>query len=107
MILSVLEGESLHGYAVMGGVAAAQWWHAGSAHRDAVPRAATSGAGRLPAQRVEHGRRRTYRFTAIGERMLADERSEWRAFAAVVDGVPRSATQTAVLRWRWAACGPN
>jgi DNA-binding PadR family transcriptional regulator len=37
-------------------------------------------------------RRRTYRLTGTGKRMLADERSEWRAFAALVDGVLRPGT---------------
>ena len=32
-------------------------------------------------------RRRTYRLTVAGKRMLDGERVEWRAFTALVDGV--------------------
>jgi DNA-binding PadR family transcriptional regulator len=39
-------------------------------------------------------KRRTYELTNSGRRMLADERTEWRSFAAVIDGVLRPGVTT-------------
>ena len=95
MILSVLEGESLHGYAVM---EALQQRSGGELDLPtgtlypALRRLERAGYLRSEWSTVGGRRRRTYRLTATGKRMLADERTEWRAFAALVDGVLRPAT---------------
>jgi PadR family transcriptional regulator PadR len=95
MILSVLEGEPLHGYAVM---EALQQRSGGTLDLPtgtlypALRRLERAGYLHSEWSTVGGRRRRTYRLTATGERMLADERTEWRAFAALVDGVLRSAT---------------
>ncbi len=95
MILSVLEAEPLHGYAVM---EALQQRSGGELDLPtgtlypALRRLERAGYLRSEWSTVGGRRRRTYRLTAAGKRMLADERTEWRAFAALVDGVLRPAT---------------
>jgi len=95
MILSVLEGEPLHGYAVM---EALQQRSGGELDLPtgtlypALRRLERAGYLRSEWSTVGGRRRRTYRLTATGKRMLADERTEWRAFAALVDDVLRPAT---------------
>jgi PadR family transcriptional regulator, regulatory protein PadR len=95
MILSVLEGEPLHGYAVM---EALQQRSGGELDLPtgtlypALRRLERAGYLRSEWSTVGGRRRRTYRLTATGKRMLAEERTEWRAFAALVDGVLRPAT---------------
>lgn len=95
MILSVLEVEPLHGYAVM---EALQQRSGGELDLPtgtlypALRRLERAGYLRSEWSTVGGRRRRTYRLTATGKRMLADERTEWRAFAALVDGVLRPAT---------------
>jgi DNA-binding PadR family transcriptional regulator len=97
MILSVLEGEPLHGYAVMealqqrsGGVLDLP---TGTLY-PALRRLERAGYLRSEWSTVGGRRRRTYRLSAAGKRMLADERTEWRAFAALVDGVLRPGAAT-------------
>lgn len=95
MVLSVLEGEPLHGYAVM---EALQQRSGGTLDLPtgtlypALRRLERAGYLHSEWSTVGGRRRRTYRLTATGERLLADERIEWQAFAAVVDGVLRPAT---------------
>jgi PadR family transcriptional regulator, regulatory protein PadR len=95
MILAVLEGEPLHGYAVM---EALQQRSGGQLDLPtgtlypALRRLERAGYLQSEWSTVAGRRRRTYRLTGAGKRMLADERSEWRAFAALVDGVLRPAT---------------
>jgi DNA-binding PadR family transcriptional regulator len=95
MILSVLEGEPLHGYAVM---EALQRRSGGSLELPtgtlypALRRLERAGYLDSEWSTVGGRRRRTYLLTAAGERMLADERTEWRTFAALVEGVLRPAT---------------
>jgi len=95
MVLSVLEGEPLHGYAVM---EALQQRSGGTLDLPtgtlypALRRLERAGYLHSEWSTVGGRRRRTYRLTATGERLLADERTEWRAFAALVDGVLRPAT---------------
>ena len=94
MILAVLEDEPLHGYAVM---EALQRRSGGALDLPtgtlypALRRLERAGYLRSDWSTVGGRRRRTYLLTATGKRMLADERSEWRAFAALVDGVLRPA----------------
>ena len=90
MILSVLEHEPLHGYAVM---EALQVRSAGALELPtgtlypALRRLERAGYLRSDWSTVAGRRRRTYRLTASGRKLLAAERSEWRSFAAVVNGV--------------------
>lgn len=97
MILSVLEGEPLHGYAVM---EALQQRSGGALDLPtgtlypALRRLERAGYLGSEWSTVGGRRRRTYRLTAAGKRMLADERTEWRAFAALVDGVLRPGAAT-------------
>jgi len=92
LILAVLEPGPLHGYAIM----------------EALQRR-SEGALDLPTgtiypalRRLERAsyvdsewstvggrKRRTYKLTAEGKRMLSAERSDWRTFAAVIEGVLR------------------
>lgn len=94
MILAVLEDEPLHGYAVM---EALQRRSGGALDLPtgtlypALRRLERAGYLRSDWSTVGGRRRRTYQLTAAGKRMLADERSEWQTFAALVDGVLRPA----------------
>lgn len=96
MILSVLEDEPLHGYAVM---EALQRSSGGTLDLPtgtlypALRRLERAGYLASEWSTVGGRRRRTYRLTASGKRMLADERTEWRAFAALIDGVLRPQRQ--------------
>ena len=95
MVLSVIEGEPLHGYAVM---EALQQRSGGTLDLPtgtlypALRRLERAGFLHSEWSTVGGRRRRTYRLTATGKRMLDDERTEWRTFAAVVDGVLRPST---------------
>lgn len=95
MILAVLEGEPLHGYAVM---EVLQERSGGSLDLPtgtlypALRRLERAGYLQSEWSTVAGRRRRTYRLTAAGGRMLADERAAWLAFAALVDGVLRPVT---------------
>ena len=94
MILAVVEDEPLHGYAVM---EALQRRSGGALDLPtgtlypALRRLERAGYLRSEWSTVAGRRRRTYSLTAAGKRMLADERDEWRSFAALVDGVLRPA----------------
>jgi PadR family transcriptional regulator, regulatory protein PadR len=92
MILSVLEHEPLHGYAVM---EALQRRSGGALDLPtgtlypALRRLERAGYLRSEWSTVSGRRRRTYQLTASGRRTLAAERSAWRDFAGVVEGVLR------------------
>jgi PadR family transcriptional regulator len=90
MILAVLEREPLHGYAVMEALQArsggALDLPTGTLY-PALRRLERAGYLRSDWSTVAGRRRRTYRITASGKRMLAAERTEWRTFAALVNGV--------------------
>jgi PadR family transcriptional regulator len=90
MILSVLEHEPLHGYAVMEALQArsggALDLPTGTLY-PALRRLERAGYLRSEWSTVAGRRRRTYRLTAAGKKMLSAERSEWRAFAALVNDV--------------------
>lgn len=97
MILSVLEGAPLHGYAVM---EALQERSGGSLDLPtgtlypALRRLERAGFLRSDWSTVGGRRRRTYRLTASGRRMLAEERTTWQAFSALVDEVLRPGPAT-------------
>lgn len=90
MILAVLEHEPLHGYAVMEALQArtggALDLPTGTLY-PALRRLERAGYLRSDWSTVGGRRRRTYRLTASGKKMLSAERSEWQAFAALVNGV--------------------
>jgi PadR family transcriptional regulator PadR len=92
LILAVLEHEPLHGYAVM---EALRERSTGTLNLPtgtlypALRRLERAGYVRSEWSEVGGRRRRTYRLTPAGRRALGAERSEWRAFAAVVEGVLR------------------
>jgi PadR family transcriptional regulator PadR len=92
LILAVVEHEPLHGYAIM---EALQQRSGGALDvptgtlYPALRRLERAGYLRSQWGTVSGRRRRTYRLTAAGQRALDAERSEWRDFAAVVEGVLR------------------
>ena len=90
MILSVLEREPLHGYAVMEALQArsggALDLPTGTLY-PALRRLERAGYLRSDWSTVAGRRRRTYRITASGKKMLTAERSAWRSFSTVVNGV--------------------
>jgi PadR family transcriptional regulator PadR len=98
LILSVLERQALHGYAVIemleeysGG---ALDLPTGSVY-PALRRLERAGYVKSEWGTVGGRRRRTYELTPSGLRMLDDERIEWRSFAAVIEGVLRPGTTVA------------
>jgi DNA-binding PadR family transcriptional regulator len=92
LILSVLEAEPLHGYAVIEALQARSGgvldFPTGSVY-PALRRLERGGSLRSEWSMVGGRRRRTYRVTGAGRRQLASERSQWQAFVGVIDGVLR------------------
>ncbi|WDZ82188.1 PadR family transcriptional regulator [Micromonospora cathayae] len=90
LILSVLERESLHGYAIMEALQArsggALDLPTGTLY-PALRRLERAGYVQSEWSTVGGRKRRTYQLTSTGRRALDAERSEWRDFAAVVEGV--------------------
>lgn len=89
MILSVLEREPLHGYAVLEALQRCSRGALDLPTGTLYPALRRLGrAGCLHSDwSTVGGRRRTYRLTVAGKRMLDGARVEWRAFTALVDGV--------------------
>lgn len=92
LILAVLERRPLHGYAVI----EALQEHSGGALDlptgtvyPALRRLERAGYLSSEWSIVGGRKRRTYELTGTGRRALADERLEWRSFAAVIEGVLR------------------
>lgn len=90
LLLSVLEHEPLHGYAIIEAL------QARSGGALAVPTGTVypalrrlEQAGYLASEWATVGgrRRRTYRLTSSGRASLASERSAWRTFAGVIGSV--------------------
>lgn len=92
LILAVLEGEPLHGYAVMQSLqessGGALDLPTGSLY-PALRRLERAGYLESEWREVGGRRRRTYSLTKAGRQALVTERSEWKDFAAVVEGVLR------------------
>ncbi|NBE94897.1 PadR family transcriptional regulator [Nonomuraea sp. KC401] len=93
LLLSVLEREPLHGYAI---IEALQERSGGALN---VPTGTVYPAlrrleriGYLASEWATVGgrRRRTYRLTDAGSRQLEGERSAWREFTSVIGGVLRA-----------------
>ena len=90
LLLAVLEPAPLHGYAVLEELQA----RSGGAldlptgtRYPALRRLERAGYLRSEWSTVGGRQRRTYGLTPTGLRVLAAERSEWRTFAAVIEGV--------------------
>jgi PadR family transcriptional regulator PadR len=98
LILAVLEQQALHGYAVIEALQAnsggALDLPTGTVY-PALRRLERAGYVKSEWSTVGGRKRRTYELTSSGRRMLADERTEWRSFAAVIDGVLRPGVTTA------------
>jgi PadR family transcriptional regulator, regulatory protein PadR len=92
LILAVLEHEPLHGYAIMEALlrrsGGALDLPTGTLY-PALRRLERAGYVQSEWSTGNGRRRRTYRLTGTGRRALADERSEWSAFTALIDGVLR------------------
>lgn len=95
LILAVLEKEPLHGYAVMRALqtrsGGALDLPTGSLY-PALRRLERAGYVRSEWRQVSGRRRRTYELTDTGRRALASERTQWRDFAAAIEGVLRPGT---------------
>ncbi|MFH8367483.1 PadR family transcriptional regulator [Streptomyces sp. NPDC018031] len=101
LLLAVLEPGPLHGYAI---IAAVQQRSGGALDLrtgtiyPALNRLERTGLLRSSWESVGERRRRCYRLTDAGRGALADERSAWREFTAVIGSVlnpaapPRPAT---------------
>lgn len=90
MILSVVEAEPLHGYAIIEALALRSGGELDLPTGTVYPALRRlESAGYLDSTWSEGTgrRRRTYRLSRSGRRVLATKRAEWRAFAEVVDGV--------------------
>jgi DNA-binding PadR family transcriptional regulator len=92
LILAVLEQGPGHGYAIMemlqersGGVFDLP---TGSLY-PALRRLERAGYVRSEWNTVGGRQRRTYQLTAAGRTVLGTQRSEWRSFSALIDGVLR------------------
>jgi transcriptional regulator len=97
MILAAVEHEPLHGYAIkeaLQGRSGGQLDIATGTLYPALRRLERAGYLRSTWSTVQGRRRRTYQLTAAGRRNLANKRSAWRDFAAVVEAVlqPRQAS---------------
>ncbi|WP_049575586.1 PadR family transcriptional regulator [Nonomuraea sp. SBT364] len=92
LLLSVLEREPLHGYAI---IEALQERSAGALSvptgtvYPALRRLERTGSLASEWATVGGRRRRTYRLTDAGRRQLEAERSAWREFAGVIGSVLR------------------
>jgi transcriptional regulator len=92
LILAVLERQTLHGYAIIEALQA----HSGGALDlptgtvyPALRRLERAGYVASEWSTVSGRKRRTYQLTSAGRRALAEERTEWRSFADVIEGVLR------------------
>ena len=92
LILAVLEQQTLHGYAI---IEALQAYSGGALDLPtgtvypALRRLERAGYVASEWSTVGGRKRRTYQLTQSGRRTLAAERTEWRSFAEVIEGVLR------------------
>ena len=90
LLLAVLEDQPRHGYAVIealrDGSGGALDLPTGTLY-PALRRLERAGYLASEWSTVSGRKRRTYRLTASGRRALAAERTQWRDFAAVIEGV--------------------
>jgi PadR family transcriptional regulator PadR len=94
LILSVVESEPLHGYAIIEALRARSGGEldmpTGSLY-PALRRLERAGFLQSEWSAASGRNRRTYRVTDAGRKHLKQERSDWRRFADVVEGVLRPA----------------
>lgn len=92
LILAVLEPDPLHGYAIMEALQrrsdGALDLPTGTLY-PALRRLDRAGYVTGEWSTVGGRKRRTYRLSAEGRKMLSASRSDWRDFAAVIEGVLR------------------
>lgn len=90
MILSVLEDEPLHGYAIIEALAlrsgGALDLPTGTVY-PALRRLESAGYLDSSWSTVSGRKRRTYKLSRSGRKVLAGKRAEWQEFARVVGGV--------------------
>ncbi len=90
LVMSVLEAGPLHGYAIIEALAersgGALDLPTGTVY-PALRRLERAGFLASEWSTVGGRQRRTYRLTPAGRRVLADERTAWRDFASVIDGM--------------------
>ncbi|MEX3105990.1 MULTISPECIES: PadR family transcriptional regulator [unclassified Streptomyces] len=95
LILAVLEKEPLHGYAVMEALQVSSGGAldlpTGSLY-PALRRLERAGLVESEWSTVGGRRRRTYQLTATGNRALVKERTQWRDFSTMVEGILRPGT---------------
>jgi DNA-binding PadR family transcriptional regulator len=90
VILAILSGGALHGYAVIEELKARSGGELDLPEGTVYPalhRLERRGLLKSGWTTVEGRRRRVYRLTAAGGRELESRTREWRVFARVVDGV--------------------
>lgn len=90
LILAVVEGGPLHGYAIIEALQVRSGGELDLPTGTVYPALRRlESAGYLDSSWSEVGgrKRRTYRLSRAGRRALAQHRADWRAFSAVVDGV--------------------
>ncbi len=97
LILSVLERQPLHGYAVIEALQAVSGGAldlpTGTVY-PALRRLERAGSVQSEWSTVGGRKRRTYELTTAGRKMLGAERTEWLSFAAVIEGVLRPGPAT-------------
>jgi PadR family transcriptional regulator PadR len=92
LILAVLESEPRHGYAIIEALSVRSGGALDLPTGTIYPALRRlEAAGYLSSSWSDVGgrRRRTYRLSAAGRRLLAGKREEWVSFAAVMEGVLR------------------
>jgi PadR family transcriptional regulator, regulatory protein PadR len=92
MILAVVEHEPLHGYAVMEALLARTGGEVDLPTGTLYPALRRlERAGYLASEwsTVSGRKRRTYRLTSAGQKMLAAEKGEWDTFRSVMEAVLR------------------
>ena len=90
VVLAVLSGGPLHGYAVIEELKARSGGELDLPEGTVYPalhRLERRGLLKSAWSQAEGRRRRVYRLTSSGRRELESKTREWRAFARVVDGV--------------------
>lgn len=90
VVLAVLSGGPLHGYAVIEELKARSGGELDLPEGTVYPalhRLERRGLLKSAWSQAEGRRRRVYRLTSSGRRELESKTCEWRAFARVVDGV--------------------
>ncbi|MGH3384683.1 MAG: PadR family transcriptional regulator [Nocardioidaceae bacterium] len=98
LILAVVEHDPLHGYAIMEALQVrsdgALDLPTGTLY-PALRRLERAGYLSSDWSTVGGRKRRTYKLSSAGRKALAVERSEWRSFASVVEGVLRPGSSPA------------